>query len=168
MNRERQVLLLLSAAFMVGGMFTLASSAFSPAEIDVRAVHGTANEQHNLERAIYCMELLEVHHDFDLAETDCFADTYIQHTPRFPDGKEAVLEALRNRHSRNPDKTIRIVRTAVEEDIVWLHMHSQRYEGDRLGNAVVNIFRMNDGRFAEHWNVVQPVPATSRNENSMF
>lgn len=168
MNRKRQVLAVLSSAFMVGGMFPLASSTFSQAEMDVSAVHGTANEQHNLERAIYCMELLEVYHDIDLAETDCFAEIYIQHTPRFPDGKEAVLEALRNRHARNPHKTVRIVRTAVEGDFVWLHMHSQRFSGDERGNAVVNIFRMKDGRFAEHWNVVQPVPETSRNENSMF
>jgi predicted SnoaL-like aldol condensation-catalyzing enzyme len=39
--------------------------------------------------------------------------------------------------------------------------------GDR-GNAVVDIFRIENGRIAEHWDVAQPVPEQSANHNGMF
>jgi len=42
--------------------------------------------------------------------------------------------------------------------------HSPHIEG----GAVINIFRMEDGKFAEHWNVGQAVPKTSKNNNTMF
>ena len=39
---------------------------------------------------------------------------------------------------------------------------------DDLGLAVVDIFRVEDGRIIEHWDVIQPVPAESANTNGMF
>lgn len=128
----------------------------------------SALEAANLEKAVYCMELLEKHHDLDTARRECFGDTYIQHTPWFPDGKEAVLERFADRLEENPDKTIDIKRTAADGDLVWIHLHSKRNADDELGNAVINIFRMEDGRFVEHWNVVQRVPEESANDNTMF
>lgn len=127
----------------------------------------TALAAANLEKAVYCMELLEKFHDLKTAERECFTDTYIQHTPRFPDGPDVVLEAFAARQERNPLSTIEIKRTAAQGDLVWIHLHSKSTP-DALGNAVVNIFRMRDGKFVEHWNVVQPVQAESANENSVF
>lgn len=128
----------------------------------------TALEAANLEKAVYCMELLEKHHDLETAGRECFAETYIQHTPWLPDGKDAVLELFAARIESNPDKTIDIKRAAADGDLVWIHLHSKRASDDVLGNAVINIFRMQDGRFAEHWNVVQAVPEESANDNTMF
>lgn len=113
------------------------------------------------------MELLELHHDLDRAGEECFGDQYIQHTPSFPDGKEAVLEAFAARLEEYPDKTISIKRAGADDDLVWIHLHSMRSPDDP-GNAVINIFRMENGRFVEHWNVVQRVPLESRNDNTMF
>ncbi len=128
----------------------------------------TAMEAANLKKAVYCMELLEKHHDLDTASRECFAETYIQHTPWLPDGKEAVLELFAKRIAENPDKTIDIKRMAADGDLVWIHLHSKRAPNDTLGNAVINIFRMQDGKFVEHWNVVQPVPEEPANDNTMF
>ncbi len=124
-------------------------------------------EAANLKKAVYCMELLELHHDLETASRECFGETYIQHTPWLPDGKEAVLEVFARRLTNNPNKTIEIKRTAADGDLVWIHLHSKN-SPDELGNAVINIFRMQDGKFVEHWNVVQAVPEKSANENTMF
>lgn len=45
-----------------------------------------------------------------------------------------------------------IKRSAADGDLVWLHLHTKRTPEVR-GNAVINIFRMKDGKFVEHWNV---------------
>jgi predicted SnoaL-like aldol condensation-catalyzing enzyme len=47
------------------------------------------------------------------------------------------------------------------------HTHVTIEPGTR-GNAVIDIFRVQDGLIAEHWDVIQEVPAESRNDNGMF
>jgi predicted SnoaL-like aldol condensation-catalyzing enzyme len=39
--------------------------------------------------------------------------------------------------------------------------------GER-GVAIVEIFRVRDGKIAEHWDVIQPVPEKPLNSDSMF
>jgi hypothetical protein len=36
------------------------------------------------------------------------------------------------------------------------------------GEAVVDIFRLEDGKAVEHWDAIQPVPETSANANTML
>ena len=77
-----------------------------------------------------------------------------------------MTELERRRLEQFPDKTISIKRAAADGDLVWIHLHSTRSTEDP-GNAVINIFRMQDGRFVEQSNVVQWVPLESRNDNGM-
>jgi predicted SnoaL-like aldol condensation-catalyzing enzyme len=50
---------------------------------------------------------------------------------------------------------------------VVLHSHLILKPGDR-GSAVVDIFRLENGKIVEHWDVVQEVPEKSANDNTMF
>ena len=127
----------------------------------------TALEEANLEKAIYCMDVLENRHDLEAARDECFAETYIQHTPWIPDGRDAVLNLFATRFEKYPLFAIEIKRTGADGDLVWLHLHTKRTP-EALGNSVINIFRMKDGKFAEHWNVGQAVPEKSANDNTMF
>ena len=127
----------------------------------------TALEQANLQKAVYCMDLLENQKDLEASRRECFAETYIQHTPWVPDGRDAVLSYFATRFKNYPDFAMEIKRTGADGDLVWIHLHAKRTP-DVLGNAVINIFRMKDGKFVEHWNVGQAVPAESANDNTMF
>jgi predicted SnoaL-like aldol condensation-catalyzing enzyme len=48
-----------------------------------------------------------------------------------------------------------------------VHVHVARWEGDP-GLAVIDIFRVENGLIAEHWDVIQEVPALPLNPNGMF
>lgn len=124
-------------------------------------------EQANLEKAIYCMELLEITFDIETADRECFAPTYIQHSPHVPDGRDAVIAFFTERMQKYPQSRIEIKRGAADGDLVWLHLHSMRTP-DALGSAVIHIFRMEDGKFAEHWGVGTPVKDDALHDNGMF
>jgi len=50
---------------------------------------------------------------------------------------------------------------------VVLHVHSKRTPEAR-GRAIIEIFRIVDGKIDEHWDVIQEIPETSANSNGMF
>ncbi|MPV61298.1 hypothetical protein CFB46_28040 [Burkholderia sp. HI2761] len=95
------------------------------------------------------------------------ADDYKQHNPHVPDGKKPFVSYFVGAFQKNPASRARIVRSAADGDLVYLHVHAIERPGDR-GEAVVDIFRVKDGKIVEHWDVIQPVPETSANRNTMF
>lgn len=152
------------------GLGALAPTALGAAE---KGQPRSMLEASNLKKALYCMNLLEnrsdleASHRLDVLRRECFAEIYIQHAPHVPDGRDAVLSLFAARYERYPEMAMDIKRAAANGDLVWIHLHVKETPEAR-GRAVVNIFRMEDGRFAEHWNVVQAVPETSANDNTMF
>ena len=126
-----------------------------------------ALEKANLKKAIYCMELLEIELDVETADRECFGKSYVQHAPHVPDGRDAVISFFTARVAKYPESSIEIKRAAADGDLVWMHLHSKRTP-DALGSAIIHIFRMEDGKFVEHWGVSQPVPEESAHDNTMF
>jgi predicted SnoaL-like aldol condensation-catalyzing enzyme len=94
-------------------------------------------------------------------------ETFIQHNPNIPDGKEASIKFLGKILKDNPQATITIKRVIAEDNLVAVHSHLKRNAEDR-GRAVIDIFRVEQGKIVEHWDVFQPVPETASNNNGMF
>jgi predicted SnoaL-like aldol condensation-catalyzing enzyme len=60
-----------------------------------------------------------------------------------------------------------VKRVAIDGDLAFVHVRYLSLFGQEL--AGVDIFRFDDdGKIIEHWNVLQPVPATAENNNTMF
>ncbi len=126
-----------------------------------------ALEAANEEKALYCFDLLFNQQEFEKSEEECWGEPYIQHNPHAPDGKDAMFAHMRPIFEQYPDLQIYVKRVAAVDDLVWIHYHSlPTPEGPGL--AAVDIVRLKDGKFVEHWDVVQPVPEESANENTMF
>lgn len=92
---------------------------------------------------------------------------YIQHSPLAGNGAEALKGFLRWARSTSPHAEHRVKRMFADGDHVIAHVHVIINPGEP-GNAVVDIFRIEDGMVAEHWDVSQTVAAETRNANGMF
>ncbi|MDF3285371.1 nuclear transport factor 2 family protein [Gordonia sp. N1V] len=103
----------------------------------------------------------------DVSAASVVAETYKQHNPQVPDGKKPFVDFFAGSFAQHPQSRSTIVRSATDGDLVYLHVHSVNGPGDR-GQAVVDIFRVADGKIVEHWDVIQDVPSSAANPNSMF
>ena len=92
---------------------------------------------------------------------------YRQHNPGSADGPEAFINTMKWIAQNFPELRMETKRIIAEGDLVVLHSHLILKPGDR-GSAVVEIFRLENGKIVEHWDVVQEVPETSANDNTMF
>ena len=92
---------------------------------------------------------------------------YKQHNPTAPDGREVFPDLIGGLFAQAPEASFHLKRAVAEDDLVVLH-YQLKMTPDDLGQAVVDIFRVQDGRIVEHWDVMQPVPAESANTNGMF
>lgn len=93
--------------------------------------------------------------------------TYTQHNARIPDGKEGFRQFFTGFKQRYPQSHSRIVRVIAEGDLVVLHVHMVTEPGTR-GTAVMDIFRVDNGKLVEHWDVLQPIPEDIPHANTMF
>jgi predicted SnoaL-like aldol condensation-catalyzing enzyme len=92
---------------------------------------------------------------------------YVQHNPTAADGPEGFRKFIAFLREKFPKSHSDIKRSFAEGDYVILHVHAVREPGTR-GSAIVDIFKLENGKIVEHWDVNQPVPETAANGNGMF
>src|SRR5258708_4097537 len=104
--------------------------------------------------------------DYDAAAKH-FGPRYVQHNPGAANGPEGFKRLIGFLKEKFPNSRNEIKRVIAEGDLVVLHVHSKRSPEDR-GRAIVDIFKVENGKIVEHWDVVQDVPEKSANDNTMF
>jgi predicted SnoaL-like aldol condensation-catalyzing enzyme len=104
--------------------------------------------------------------DYDLAVT-FLGPEYKQHNPTAGDGAAGLKSFIEFLKMKFPTQHGDIKQIIAEGDLVALHVHSTRGDGT-AGRAIVDIFRVANGKVVEHWDVIQDIPEKSANTNGMF
>jgi steroid delta-isomerase-like uncharacterized protein len=91
-------------------------------------------------------------------------ENYIQHSGRSPNGLAAQIENFRGIFARMPDVAARVEDRIISGDKVVARMtfsatHSQTMQGiaptgRRFALRTIDIWRVENGKFAEHWDMV--------------
>jgi predicted SnoaL-like aldol condensation-catalyzing enzyme len=92
---------------------------------------------------------------------------YLQHNPGAADGGPAFVAFVKRFVKAYPSLHYDFIREAAEGGLVAIHSRLIRKPGDR-GMAVMDFFRLENGKIVEHWDAHQEVPARSANSNTMF
>ena len=93
---------------------------------------------------------------------------YRQHNPIIGDSMEGLRDFVARMKADRPDALGEIKRVFADGDYVILHSHWHGLSDSPRGEAVVDIYRSENGKVVEHWDVIQPIPETAANNNTMF
>jgi len=101
-------------------------------------------------------------HDFSKLD-EIMRDDYIQHNEDTPQGKAGFKQFFEQMFKAMPDFSYTTKKIIAEGDIVMMHStttatHSREWlgnppTGNKLNFDVVDIFRIQNGKIAEHWDV---------------
>ena len=112
---------------------------------------------YNKQRAREVIEKVVNAGDLELADS-YYREDYIQHNPAVGQGREALKNAIRGLHSFTPPLRAEIKLINAEDDMVWLLLEwsgGNAPPGTPRLHLTTEIFRVEDGMMAEHWDVLQ-------------
>lgn len=109
----------------------------------------------------------EVFNGWDLSNIDAYMrDDYIQHNPTCEDGKAGFLKFAAFFLGLEPHMDI--ISAAEDGDMVFVFFKCTVSSG--MVNKVCDIYRLEDGKLAEHWDIIEHDVAgvESKNGNGLF
>lgn len=94
---------------------------------------------------------------------------YIQHNPWVATGREAFITAFSRVVEKRPETSKTVIKRVITAgDYVVLHVHAFNTAKDDSGSAGVDIFRVENGKIVEHWDVWQKIPENLPHNNGML
>ncbi|MCI9844522.1 nuclear transport factor 2 family protein [Flavobacterium pectinovorum] len=89
------------------------------------------------------------------------------HNAYFKGDADTLMLAMKESARTNPNKILQIHHVLRDGNLVAVHSHVKQNSTDS-GIAVVHIFRFELNKIVELWDLGQPIPQKSINENGMF
>ena len=108
---------------------------------------------------------------FDQLPTFFEGDRYIQHNPAIADGLSGLNEGLSwMAENQITMKFDRIHKVLGEGNFVLVVSEGLYGANGGVPTSFYDLFRVQDGKIAEHWDVIEPIadPATWKNQNGKF
>ena len=149
-------------------LFTFAALGSAAAMAPLRALHAADGCSSSLssspnaailDRYVAAINALELS-----AFPAIFTESYIQHSGRSPSGLPAQIENTQRLHAAWPDLHLQVEDRIIDADKVvarclYTGTHSQTVRGfaptgRKIAFATIDIWRVEGGKFAEHWDLV--------------
>lgn len=112
------------------------------------------------------MQTVMIDRRFDRAERYVNTASYIQHNPLVPDGFGSVVAFFQQLDaSGRPLRYVRVHNLIADGNFVLTHSEATLAGAQTI---VFDLFRVERGRIVEHWDVIQPVPPVTVNQNTAF
>ena len=105
--------------------------------------------------------------DVDRAYAENVGPNFRHHNVWFPGNAEALKKGMADNLRQNPQKKLEIKQSIEEGDRVAVMSHVTFKPGDR-GYSLMHLFRFENGKIAELWDVAQEIPQDSPNANGAF
>lgn len=126
----------------------------------------TEDEARNVALVADFVEVVMNRHDDDEARRRFGAGAYVQHSRGIPDGMTGIIDYLTDLTKRFPEYSYDVRTMIADGDLVTFHSHATmkaKHRGDdSKGFNIIDTWRIEDGRIAEHWDAIQPLDFSMR------
>ena len=157
---------LASACLTLGLVLTTFAASAQSTTVPAMPNAATQQKQADSNKAIVVEYLDAVFNQRNLAKAETYwSGDMIQHNPGMPNGLDVLRGFI---SSKGPGPTYEPGLVMEDGDLVMIHGRYSNWFGKNM--IAVDIFRLDNGKVVEHWDVMQEeVPADkSANGNAMF
>lgn len=98
--------------------------------------------------------------------SEYFHEDYIEHNPMSPGGIKGLMEGLQKYAEMGVVLKLEKLHKVLGEGNFVLAMIEASMNGQPT--IIYDLYRMEAGKVAEHWDVIQPIPAEKANSNGVF
>ena len=123
-----------------------------------------ADSETNKDLVVNFYQKALINQEVESAAMQYLSEDYIQHNPYVATGRQGFIDSLTGWLS-SVDVSFEIVRVISENDYVVLHV---RQTNNSKIASLIDILRIENGKIAEHWDVIQDVPQQMAQDSGMF
>ncbi len=143
-----------------------AAQSFRVAPPIASVVQGYSNPTRNLELVESLYAIAFNQHNLGYVN-EIMRPDLIQHNPDVATGRQAFISFFALLFKQYPQFATQITQAGADGDRVWVQSH-QRNSPSVLGLDIIDIYRIQDGKIAEHWDSIEPVVNSTLNGNTQF
>jgi predicted SnoaL-like aldol condensation-catalyzing enzyme len=92
---------------------------------------------------------------------------FLHHNPHFKGDRESLLLGMEQNAAQFADKAYKVQRVLEDGDLVAIHSRLKP-KHDMPEMSVVHIYRFENDKIVEEWDLAQIAPENSPNENGLF
>lgn len=93
------------------------------------------------------------------------SSNFTHHNQYFPGDRKSLQEAMEEASKNSPNKAFSIKQVVEDKERVVTYSHVEK---DGMDIAVFHMFRFEEGKIAEMWDVGQIIEPNSPNKNGLF
>lgn len=118
----------------------------------------------NKDKSISFLKLAGMGHT-EKAFKEFIAPNFTHHNQYFKGTRDSLIEAMDKDHKSNPNISIQVKHSYSDKNTVITHSLVIKKD---MQIAVIHIFRFEEGKIVELWDLGQPILEDSPNENGIF